>query len=50
MTKVLALDTDGNYIEVDIPTDSDPSSVSYINCGNAITEPLPLVLDCGGAT
>jgi hypothetical protein len=47
MTKVLQLADDGTFREVEIV---DTDSVSYINCGGAITDPLPLVLDCGGAT
>jgi len=47
MTKVIVLNDDGSFQEVDINISG--GSVVEINCGTSITEPNPTTIDCGGA-
>ena len=53
MTKVVILNSDGSFGEVDITSSDEPSpdsgSFPHINCGNATTDPNPILLNCGGA-
>jgi hypothetical protein len=46
MTKILTLNDDGSFQEVDLSSLED----SYIDCGGATMEVGDTVLDCGGAS